>query len=131
MFSKKKGENEMEDNTIIGRISKGEYPEKVVKTKYGEFKVKFPSGRDVQLIGRLKASYMGGFPSNQFDINFLNTFERDATLNVIITSYPDEVGEEFRKDNFVDFPDEEVKNSIYKEFNTFLSDTKKSISEAT
>ena len=118
-----------EKNSIIGRIAKGEFPDHVVKTGYGEFKVKFPSGKDFGVIARRKASIFGGLPIDSFDSNFIRVAHRDATLSVVITSYPEKVPEEWRKENIDDFPDEEVKNSILKEFNTFFSGTQAGISK--
>jgi len=117
-----------EENTIVGKIAKGEFPEESVKTKYGEFVIKFPSGEDFMIISRKKATYFGGLPINSFDIRVQNVAERDATLSVIINQYPEKFPEKWEGDGFINFPDEEVKNTIYKAFNTFYSKTQDRIS---
>lgn len=117
-----------EENTIVGKIAKGEFPEETVKTKYGEFSVKFPSGEDFILIARRKAGFFGGMPIDSFDLRTINVAERDATLSTMITTYPEKFPKQWEGDGIINFPDEEVKNSIYKAFNTFYSETSDRIS---
>ena len=118
-----------EDNTIIGQISKGKYPEEIVETAYGDFVLKFPSGKDLNLIARKKAVALNGLPIRSFDAGFLNYNERDCTLSVMITSYPEKFPKEFTGDNIEDFPSEEVKNALFKAFNIFYSKQAERISE--
>ena len=117
-----------EENSIIGQISKGNYPEEIISTKYGEFIVKFPSGKDFQVVSRKIAALFGGMPISSFGANMSFTNERDMTLSVVITSYPDKFPKNFQGDDIVDFPDEEVKNSLFKAFNTFYTGTQSKIS---
>jgi len=116
------------ENTIISKIAKGEYPEKEVETKYGKFTIKFPSGRDFQKIAVKKAAMFGGMPMESFDIVFARVAERDSALSIIITKYPKDLPIEFQGDDIIDFPDEEVKNSLFKEFNIFYKTTQDKIS---
>ncbi len=116
------------DNSIISKISKGEYPTREFKTKYGVFTIKYPSGREFQEIARKKAGMFGGMPLESFDLNFARVAQRDATLSIVISSYPKEIDIKYQGDDFVDFPDEEVKNLIYKEFNIFYLATQEEIS---
>ena len=116
-----------EENTIIGKIAKGEYPEETVDTKYGEFIVKFPSGLDFQVISRKTAACYGGFPIVSFSVGVQRTNEVDMTLSEVITSYPEKFPGKWKKEGIVDFPDWEVKNALYEAFNTFFTDTQKRI----
>ena len=117
-----------EENTIIGKIAKGEYPEDIVSTKYGEFIVKFPSGLDFQVISRKIAACYGGMPANSFSNNVQFVNDRDMTLSVVITSYPNKFPDDWKEDGIVNFPNEEVKNALLKAFNTFYSKTQDKIS---
>jgi len=117
-----------EENSIIGQISKGKYPEEIISTKYGEFIVKFPSGKDAQVISRKIAASFGGMPISSFALSVAYVNERDMTLSTVITTYPDKFPKDFQGDDIVDFPDEEVKNALYKAFNTFYSGTQEKIS---
>ena len=117
-----------EENTLIGQIAKGEFPRKTVVTKYGEFVVQFPSGMDSRVIGRKAASFCNGMPLNSFNLNDVMSFEIDATLDVVIKDYPDKFPGKWKHDGIVDFPDQEVKNLLFKEFNIFYSETQKGIS---
>lgn len=118
-----------EENTLIGKIARGEFPKKEIETKYGKFVVEYPSGIDSRMIGRKQASYCGGLPLNSYSMNDIVSFEIDATLSVVIKEYPAEIPEKWKNDGIVDFPDQEVKNSIFKEFNIFYSETQKGISK--
>lgn len=117
-----------EENTIIGKISKGKNPEEIVSTPYGEFIVKFPTGKDINVIARKKAAALGGMPISSFGYETVMKIERDVTLAEVITSYPDKFPIEFKGEDFDNFPDEEVKNTIFKAFNTFFSTTQEAIS---
>ena len=117
-----------EENTLIGKIAKGEFPRKTVNTTYGEFVIEYPSGMDSRVMGRKAASYCNGLPQNSFNLNDLVSFEIDATLSVVIKEYPDKFPEKWKDDGIVDFPDQEVKNSLFKEFNIFYSKTQKGLS---
>jgi hypothetical protein len=115
-------------NQLIGKIAQGEYPTKKEKTVYGEFELEFPSGESVQLIARKKASYCGGLPLNSYGISDQMRFDVDATLAVVIKSYPAEFPEKWEGDGIVGFPDLEVKNALFKAFNTFYDKTQKGLS---
>ena len=118
-----------EENTLIGKIAKGEFPKEKVSTTYGEFVVEYPSGMDSRVIGRKAASYCNGLPLNSFNLNDAVSFEIDATLSVVIKEYPEGFPEKWKDDGIVDFPDQEVKNLIFKEFNIFYSEKQKGISK--
>jgi len=118
-----------EENTIIGKISKGKNPEEIVSTPYGEFIVKFPTGKDINVIARKKAAALGGMPITSFGFETVMRIERDITLSEVITGYPDKFPKEFKGEDFDNFPDEEVKNTIFKAFNTFFTETQESISK--
>lgn len=117
-----------EENSIIGQISKGKYPEEIVETKYGEFILKYPSGKDINVISRKTAALSAGMSFDAFPLTVTLVNRRDMTLSTIITSYPDKFPKNFQGDDIIDFPDEEVKNSLYKAFNTFYSNTQEKIS---
>ncbi len=117
-----------EENTLIGKIAKGEFPEKAIKTTYGEFVVKFPSGMDSRVMGRKAASFCNGMPLNSFNMNDIMSFEIDATLSVVIKTYPGKFPDKWKEDGIVEFADQEVKNFLFKEFNIFYSATQKGIS---
>ena len=117
-----------EENTIIGQMAKGKYPEEIVETKYGEFIVKFPSGMDFQVIARKTAACYGGYPLVSFSTEVQNVNDINMTLSEIITTYPDKFPGKWKHEGIVDFPDWEVKNALFKAFNTFYSETQKEIS---
>lgn len=117
-----------EENSLIGKIAKGEYPEEIIETKYGEFIVKFPSGLDFQVISRKTAACYGGLPIKSYTPDIIASNEVNMTLSVVITSYPDKFPKHWKEDGIVDFPDWEVKNAINKAFNTFYIDTQKQLS---
>lgn len=117
-----------EENTIIGQIAQGKYPEEIIETKYGEFIVKFPSGLDYKVISRKTAACYGGMPVSSFSTTVQYVNDRDMTLSEVIMTYPDKFPEKWQRDGIVDFPDEEVKNLLFKEFNTFYTGTQKKIS---
>lgn len=117
-----------EENTLIGQIAKGELPVKKVETKYGVFTLQFPSGKDSRVIGRKAASFCNGMPLNSFNMNDIMSFEIDATLDVVIKEYPGDFPGTWKHDGIVDFPDQEVKNFLFKEFNTFYNEIQKGIS---
>lgn len=123
----KKG-NYFETNSIISNMIKGKYPTKTINTDIGEFEIKYPTGKDFREIALRKSSILGGNPISSFDMNFVMVANRDATLSVIISKYPEEYPEDWKGTRVDECPLEEVKNSILKEFNTFFSDTQKSIS---
>lgn len=116
------------ENTIIGKMAKGEYPEKEVTTAYGVFKIKFPDADDKVTIENRKADALGGRPLNQFAFNYQSMLERDMTLSVVIASYPANFPEKWKDRGFMQFEDVEVKNSLYEEFSTFLQGIQKEIS---
>jgi len=117
-----------EENTIIGQIAKGKYPEEIVETKYGEFIVKFPSGMDFKVISRKIAACYGGMPVSSFATTVQYVNDRDMTLSEVIVTYPDKFPGKWKHEGIVDFPDEEVKSALFKAFNTFYTDTQKEIS---
>ena len=88
-----------EENTIIGQMAKGTYPEKEITTDYGIFKVKYPSADDKIVIENRKADCLGGRPLNQFGSNYLLTLDRDMTLSVVISSYPAKFPKEWKEFN--------------------------------
>lgn len=117
-----------DENTLIGKIAKGEFPEESIDTKFGEFVVRFPSGMDSRVIGRKAASFCNGLPRNSFSINDIMSFEIDATLDVVIKKYPDDFPGKWKHEGIVDFADQEVKNLLFNKFNIFYSETQKGIS---
>jgi len=118
-----------QENTIIGQMLKGTYQEKVITTKHGDFKVTYPTGKDTDLISRVNASSLNGLPRNSFDGASLGRYHVNATLEVVITEYPKDFPEAWQKGNISEFPDQEVKNLLFKEFNTFRDKTQESISK--
>ncbi len=117
-----------EENTIIGQIARGEYPEEIIETIYGEFIVKFPSGLDFQVISRKTAACCGGFPIASFSVGVQRANDVNMTLSEVITSYPEKFPKNWKNEGITDFPDWEVKNALYEAFNTFYTDTQKKIS---
>lgn len=108
-----------EENSLIGQIAKGIYPTEKVTTQLGSFTLKYPSGKDRQVMARKKAVWLGGLDVSKFDINDKFAAEIDATLSVAITEYPPKYPDEWKGDDIVDMPIEEVKNALYKAFNIF------------
>lgn len=118
-----------QENTIIGQMLKGTYPEHVVKTKHGDFKVKYPTGKETDLISRLRAQALNGLPLESFDKQSIGRYHVDATLEVVIIEYPKDFPEVWQKNKIGDFPDQGVKNDIFNEFFTFRDETQDSISK--
>lgn len=116
------------DKNLISEMAKGIYPEQIVQTEAGVFKIKYPSGKDWRRANTLKAEYFGNRPLSSFDKNALGVAEQDTILIVAITAYPDGFPEEFKEDNFIDYPCQEVKNKLFSEFNTFFLTTQKRFS---
>ncbi|MDC7221543.1 MAG: hypothetical protein PQJ59_16535 [Spirochaetales bacterium] len=116
------------EDSLIVQMAKGKYKEEIFPTKYGEFIFKYPSGRDYMLIEKKKADWLGGRRMDQFNGLFLQSLDVDATLSVVITAYPEGYPSEFRGDNIIDFPDQEVKNALYKAFITFSGEEQTRIS---
>ena len=77
-----------DQNSLIGKLSQGEYHTKKEMTKYGEFTLKFPTGRDYQVMSQRKSDMFGGANINSFDLNYRFSVDRDMTLSVCITEYP-------------------------------------------
>ena len=117
-----------EENSLIGKISRGDYPKKTVKTKYGTFTMRFCSGKDKTVITRKLSLKLGGVPVDSIPGEFYGRALRDVTLSVAIVDYPTDFPDEFKRDDIEDFPDEEVKNRLFKLFSTFSSDTQDTIS---
>jgi len=117
-----------EGNSLIGQISKGKFPTEKVSTKYGEFSIEYPSGEDIQVIARKKASFCGGLPLNSFSVADQFRFDIDATLSVVLKEYPKDFPTKWESDDIVSFPDQEVKNALFKAFNIFFGKTQKGLS---
>ena len=105
------------------KISKGEYPEEIIDSRYGAFILKFPSGLDFQVISRKTAACCGGMPLQSFppEVNAAN--EINSTLDVVIKDYPKDFPGKWKHNGIVDFPDWEVKNALFKAFNSFYTGT--------
>jgi len=116
------------DKSIIAKMAKGEYPTTIIHTSYGDFEVKYPNGKENGIIERRKAIQLSGMPRSTFPPDFLNGIHRDCTLSIVITSYPEGFNEDWKEEHMDNFPDEEVKNSLYKEFDIFFIKTQKEIS---
>ncbi len=127
-MSEKKVLKTFEENSLIGKMSQGEYPTKKEMTRYGEFTLRFPSGRDYQIISQRKAEMFGGVNINSFDLSYAFSVDRDMTLSVCITEYPVNYPDAWKGRDIVDFADKEVKNALYKAFNSFCTDTNKKLS---
>ncbi len=108
---------------------KGEYPKLTIETKYGKFVVKYPTGKDFDLIARLRAESLNGLPYASFDRTAQGRYNIDSTLQVVIADYPADFAEVWQKDGIIDFPDQEVKNFIFKKFDTFCNETQDSITK--
>lgn len=117
-----------EKNTLIGEIAEGKFPQERVKTKYGEFVIEFPSGQDKSLISYRKASCCNGLPMNSYSMADIIRFDIDSTLSVVIKDYPKDFPEDWKKENISSFPDQEVKDLIFKSFNTFFDKAQKRLS---
>ena len=115
-------------NGIIKDMMEGKYPEKVISTGWGDFTVKFPTSKDNSIIERRKALQLTGLPRETFSSQYLHDVHRDVTLSVIISKYPKDFPDAWKEIGIDEFPVEEVKNSILKEFNIFRSTIKEQIS---
>ena len=117
-----------EGSALIAQIARGEYPTEKIDTKYGEFTLQYPSGRDYQMIAQRKSTMFGGRSIESYDISYAAVVDRDMVLSVAISKYPPKYPEKWMGLDIVDFPDMEVKNALYKAFNTFCQRTSEQIS---
>jgi hypothetical protein len=118
----------MGENTIIGQMARGEVPTKDVRNKAGVFTIKYPTGADFRLIAMKISDSLGGRPISSFLRTHLLIVERDCSLSVVIKKYPEDFPNCFQGDDIANYPDEEVKDSLYKEFGDFYQATQKELS---
>lgn len=115
-------------NDLFDSLSKGLYPTTSVTVHgVGEFVLHFPSGKDEMASARMTARYIGNMSRDSFHPGIMNAIERDCTLIVCIDSYPEDFPEAWKNEGFFDYPKPEVKNAIFKAFDTFLAEVKKKI----
>lgn len=75
-------------NELFRSIVMGEDVTEIIKTKRGDFKVKFPRQRDLENIARLTAFRLNGIPASCFDAYSYNIMQQIATLDVVVISGP-------------------------------------------
>lgn len=114
--------------SLVESMAKGNYPEKVITTPVGNFKVKYLTAKEYGLIERRKAVQLNGLPRHSFDDEALAVIHRDCTLSVAISEYPVDFNDKWKSENFDEYPLEEVKNSLLREFNIFFKDTQRELS---
>lgn len=112
----------MKDPALIKAFLSGKYPEKTVKTDEGEFTIKYPSGDENNQIARTASARLNGLPRESFPIMHLLRIDRDATLDVVVTGFPESFPEQFQN-NFTNYPYEGVKNALLKAFEKFRKET--------
>lgn len=116
------------ENTIIGKIAKGEIPTKEVKNNVGRFVLQYPTGTDWKNIALKQSLALRGQTLESFEKAHLYIVKRDASLSIAIKEYPKDFPVCFQGDGICDFPNEEVKDSLFGEFNTFYIETQRAIS---
>lgn len=77
-----------ESDNLFRSIVMGQDVTEVIKTKKGDFKVKFPRIRDTEKIGKLVAARLNGIPLQSFDRGVYEVMYQVATLDVIVISGP-------------------------------------------
>jgi hypothetical protein len=117
----------LKDPALIKQFLSGNYPTKEVDLgEDGVFVVKFPSGEENNQIARLAAARLNGMSRESFSIPHLVKIDRDATLDIVVSEYPDTFPSQWEK-NFTNCPNEEVKNALIKAFDRFCRETEKRI----
>ncbi len=118
------------DDTLFYAIVNGEKLERTIKTRRGNFTIKYPTQRDLQKIDLMVARMRNGLAAESFDTNATVGMIKIATLTVCVTSTPDW----FRKaqennENFgwEDMPDVDLSDEIYVKAWTFRQAVKSQI----
>ena len=84
-------EKELEENKVndlFASIIQGKDVTEVIKTKRGDFKIKFPRMKDIETIGRLTAYRLNGIPAKCFDEATYMLMNQIATLDILTVSGP-------------------------------------------
>jgi hypothetical protein len=104
---------------IVGILLSGEPVTTQIKTFYGDFVFRYPSGGDTINIARRRAEYMGDHPQNTFDAGMLYQFQKWATLDVLVQKVP----EKFKDvSTWADFPDQETADEVFNTGITFCAE---------
>ncbi len=108
-------------------IINGEELIKTIKTKRGNFSVKYPNQRDLQSIDWLMARWRGGLPATSFDDNATIALLKTATLNVCVTETPtwfSKAKEKNESFDWRDVPDTELIDELYVKAWSFRQEVK-------
>ena len=111
-------------------IINGEELTKTIKTKRGNFSVKYPNQRDLQSIDWLMARWRGGLPATSFDDNATIALLKTATLNVCVTETPAWFSKAKEKNELFDWrdvPDTELIDELYVKAWSFRQEVKNAL----
>ncbi len=111
-------------------IINGEELIKTIKTKRGNFSVKYPNQRDLQSIDWLMARWRGGLPATSFDDNATIALLKTATLNVCVTETPAWFSKAKEKNELFDWrdvPDTELIDELYVKAWSFRQEVKNAL----
>lgn len=77
-----------ENDDLFTAIISGKDLTETIRTSAGEFKIRFPRVKDLEIIGRLTAYRLGGIPVESFPKSFYDLMQQIATLDTIVVSGP-------------------------------------------
>lgn len=109
---------EFQKTDLFNSIVMGKDVTEKIKTSRGDFKVKFPRARDIQMIGRLQALRLNGIPVDCFDKNILGFIQEVATLDVVIIEGPawfENAKKENANFSWLDIPSQAFIQEVYAE----------------
>lgn len=122
--------NEEQKTSMFNSIVMGKDVTEMIKTSRGDFKVKYPRARDIQLIGRLQALRLNGISIDCFDKDVLALIQEIATLDVIVLEGPAWY-ENAKKENvnfsWLDIPSQAFIQEVYAKAYNFRLEVQKLI----
>jgi hypothetical protein len=109
---------------VIGMLLSGEPITTEIKTSYGNFVFRYPSGSDTINISRRRSEYMGDHPQNTFDAGMLYQFQKWSTLDVLVSKVPEKFED---VSTWADFPDQETADEVFNTGITFCAGIREKI----
>lgn len=101
---------------LFFKLLSGKTMSEKIQTSRGEFSVKFPRQKDIELIGLITAQRRMGIPARAFDAEAENTIYKCAVLDVVVESGPQWYENAKKKnENFSwrEMPDMDFINEVY------------------
>jgi len=121
---------ELDKDQLIREMAVGKYP--TVEIKAGKFKepfiIKYLSGDEMSAVGRKLSEYFGGQNLESIPAENYYTAKQGMYLNFAVKEYPKDFEGVWKKEDFINYPDMEVKNELFKSFNTFFIEVQNTLS---